>query len=66
MTVTPDEIQKATKRIEEEKAEKQRIRLEKKEAKEKRIRDEKKEKLVAPFLLLFTVLLSLLFWLVSR
>lgn len=66
MTVTPDDIQKATKRIEEEKAEKQRIRLEKKEAKEKKIRDEKRDKIIAPVLLCITLIISALIMLFTR
>lgn len=67
MTLTPAEVQKATQRIEEEKAEKQRIREEKREAKEKKIRDEKRDKLVAPVLLIVTLFISgLLFLLSSR
>lgn len=55
---TPHEIEQATQRIEEEKAEKQRLRQEKKDAKEAKQKQLVFEKLLAPLLLLLTLIIS--------
>ena len=66
MPYTPEEYQQFTKKIEEEKFEKQRLRQEKKDAKDKKLRNETQERLVAPILLFISVILSVLVVLFSQ
>jgi len=55
-----EDLIKRTQEVEDEKAEKKRIRLEKKEARELKKKREQNEKLVAPILLIITVIISFL------
>lgn len=56
---TGDHIKRAQE-IEDEKEQKKQERLEKKEEKERKARQEKTEKLIAPVLLLLTIIISLI------
>ncbi len=60
---TPQEYETLTAEIEERKLEKQRIRDEKRNLKERKKKSELFEKLVAPILLLLTVLTGAIIWL---
>lgn len=56
--MSTQDLIKRTQAVEDEKAEKKRIRLEKKEARERKKHQQKIEKLVAPILLILTIIIS--------
>jgi hypothetical protein len=61
-----EDLIKRTQEVEDEKAEKKRIRLEKKEARELKKKREQNEKLVAPVLLMITVLIAFIVSFLSK
>lgn len=59
-SMSTQELIKRTQEVEDEKEQKKQERLKKKEEKDRKERQEKIEKLVAPFLLILTIMISFL------